>query len=70
MKDSVIMRGACIEAGAVVIRAVVAENAHIGEGARIGEEDGDLCVLGPDSWIAPEGTVGAGESVEPNATVE
>ena len=70
VKDSVIMRGACIEAGAVVIRAVVAENAHIGEGARIGEEDGDLCVLGPDSWIAPEGTVGAGESVEPNATVE
>ena len=68
--DSVVMRGARIAANAVVNRAVIAENAQIGEGARIGEADGDLCVLGPGSWIAPNGVVASGESVEPNATVE
>lgn len=68
--DSVVMRGAEIGAGAVVERAVIAENARVGAGARIGVPDGELCVLGPDSWIAPEAVVGAGESIEPNATVE
>ena len=68
--DSVIMRGAIIDAGAVVNRAVIAENAHIGEGAHIGAEDGELVVLGSGSWIAPGATVGAGEAVEPDATVE
>ena len=70
VEDSVIMRGASIAPGAVVIRAVVAENAQIGEGAKVGEADGALCVLGPGSWIAPESIVLAGESIEPNATVE
>ena len=68
--DSVVMRGARIGEGAVVERAVIAENAQIGADARIGQHDGDLCVLGPDSWIAPGAAVLAGESVEPNATVE
>ncbi len=68
--DSVIMRGARIGAGAVVERAVVAENAQVGDEARVGEADGALCVLGPDSWIAPGAVVTAGESVEPGATVE
>ena len=68
--DSVIMRGATIGAGAVVERAVIAENAQVGEGAHIGAPNGDLCVLGPGSWIAPEASVAPGESVEPNATVE
>ena len=68
--DSVVMRGARIAAGAVVQRAVIAENAFVGEDARVGEPDGDLAVLGPDSWIAPGGAVAAGESIEPNATVE
>lgn len=68
--DSVVMRGAEIGAGAVVERAVIAENARVGAGAHIGVRDGELCVLGPDSWIAPDAVVGAGESVEPNATVE
>jgi len=68
--DSVVMRGAVIDAGAMVERAVIAENAHVGAGARIGEPGGELCVLGPDSWIAPDGRVEAGQSVEPNATVE
>ncbi len=68
--DSVVMRGAIIDEGAVVKRAVIAENAHVGAGAVIGEDDGDLCVLGSGSWIAPEAKVAAGESVEPDATVE
>ena len=68
--DSVVMRGARIGEGAVVERAVIAENAQVGADARIGQHDGDLCVLGPDSWIAPGAAVLAGESVEPNATVE
>ena len=59
-----------IGAGAVVERAVIAENARVGAGARIGVHGGELCVLGPDSWIAPNAVVDAGESVEPNATVE
>ena len=68
--DSIVMRGAVIGAGAVVERAVVAENVRIGDGAKIGEAGGEIAVLGPDSWIAPEATVGAGESIEPDATVE
>ena len=68
--DSVIMRGARIADGAVVKRAVIAENVQVGAEAVIGEDDGELCVLGPDAWIAPGATVGAGESVEPAATVE
>ncbi|MBQ9042951.1 MAG: glucose-1-phosphate adenylyltransferase [Eggerthellaceae bacterium] len=70
VEDSVVMRGARIAAGAVVKRAVIAENAFVGEDAKIGEADGELAVLGPDSWIAPGGVVAAGESIEPNATVE
>ena len=57
--DSVVMRGAIIDEGAVVKRAVIAENAHVGAGAVIGEDDGDLCVLGSGSWIAPEAKVAA-----------
>ncbi len=68
--DSVVMRGARIGEGAVVERAVIAENAQVGEGARIGEADSALCVLGPDSWIAPGASVAAGDEIEPNATVE
>ena len=68
--DSIVMRGAVIDAGAVVERAVIAESVHVGEGARVGEPGGELCVLGPGSWIAPDGRVEAGESVEPNATIE
>ena len=68
--DSVIMRGAIIDEGAVVERAVVAENAHVSAGATIGAPSGELCVLGSGSWIAPEASVSAGESVEPDATVE
>ncbi|MBQ3328539.1 MAG: glucose-1-phosphate adenylyltransferase [Eggerthellaceae bacterium] len=68
--DSVVMRGAKIAAGAVVERAVVAENARVGEGARVGKVNDDIAVLGPDCWIAPEAVVAAGESIEPNATVE
>ena len=68
--DSVVMRGAKIAAGAVVERAVVAENARVGEGARVGKVNDDIAVLGPDCWIAPEVVVAAGESIEPNATVE
>ena len=68
--DSVIMRGARIAAGAVVERAVIAENAQVGEGAHVGEPGGEIAVLGPYSWIAPNATVGAGESIEPDATVE
>ena len=68
--DSVVMRGARIDAGAVVERAVIAENAHIGAGARVGAADSPLAVLGPDSWIAPDAVVEPGQSVEPNATVE
>ena len=59
-----------IAAGAVVERAVVAENARVGEGARVGKVNDDIAVLGPDCWIAPEVVVAAGESIEPNATVE
>ena len=47
-----------------------AENTQVGADARIGQHNGDLCVLGPDSWIAPGAAVLAGDSVEPNATVE
>ena len=36
----------------------------------MGVPGGELCVLGAGCWIAPEATVGAGESVEPDATVE
>ena len=68
--DSVIMRGAVIDEGAVVQRAVIAENAHVGAGAQVGEPEGELCVLGADCWIAPDGRVEAGQSVEPDATVE
>ena len=68
--DSVIMRGAVIDANAVVNRAVIAENAHVGEGAHVGSLDGDIAVLGSGSWIAPGVTVGAGEAVEPDATVD
>ena len=68
--DSVVMRGAVIGAGAVVERAVIAENARVGEGALVGEAGGDIAVLGSGSWIAPEARVGAGESIEPDATVE
>ncbi|HAM14342.1 MAG TPA: glucose-1-phosphate adenylyltransferase [Eggerthellaceae bacterium] len=68
--DSVIMRGARIGEGAVVKRAVIAENAQVGAGACVGEEAGDLCVLGSGSWIAPGAAVAAGQSVEPDATVE
>ena len=68
--DSILMRGAEIGAGAVVERAVVAENVRVGADAHVGTPNGELCVLGPDAWIAPGATVGAGESVEPNATVE
>ena len=68
--DSIVMRGARIDAGAVVERAVIAENAHVGEGARIGAADSPLSVLGPGSWIAPDAVVEPGQSVEPNATVE
>ena len=68
--DSVIMRGAQVDAGAVVERAVIAENVRVGEGARIGAAEGELCVLGPDACVLPGASVGAGESVEPNATVE
>ena len=68
--DSVVMRGARIGAGAVVERAVIAENAQVGADSHIGEANGDLCVLGPESWIAPGASVAAGDSVEPNATVE
>jgi glucose-1-phosphate adenylyltransferase len=68
--DSVVMRGAVIGAGAVVERAVIAENARIGDGAHVGEAGGEIAVLGSGSWIAPEAKVGAGESVEPDATVE
>jgi len=68
--DSVVMRGAVIGAGAVVERAVVAEGVRIGAGAHVGEPGGELVVLGPDCWIAPDATVGAGQSVEPNATFE
>ena len=64
------MRGAVIGAGAVVERAVIAENARVGEGALVGEAGGDIAVLGSGSWIAPEARVGAGESIEPDATVE
>ena len=68
--DSVVMRGARIGDGAVVERAVIAENAQVGAEAHIGQPDGELCVLGPDSWIAPGAVVSAGGSIEPNATVE
>ena len=68
--DSVVMRGAVIDEGAVVERAVIAENAHVGANAHVGEPGGELCVLGSNSWIAPDGRVEAGQSVEPNATVE
>lgn len=68
--DSVIMRGAKIGAGAVIERAVIAENVNIGEGAHIGEAEGKLAVLGSGAWIAPDVVIGAGESVEPDATVE
>ena len=68
--DSVVMRGANIADGAVVYRAVIAENAKVGEGAHVGAEGAELCVLGPDSWIAPDACVKPGESIEPNATVE
>lgn len=68
--DSVVMRGARIGAGAVIERAVIAENAQVGADSHIGEANGDLCVLGPESWIAPGASVAAGDSVEPNATVE
>ena len=68
--DSVVMRGAVIDAGAVVERAVIAENAHVGADARVGVPGGDLCVLGSNSWIAPGGCVEAGQSVEPDATIE
>ncbi len=68
--DSVVMRGAVIGAGAVVERAVVAEGVRIGAGAHVGEPGGELVVLGPDCWIAPDATVCAGQSVEPNATFE
>lgn len=68
--DSVIMRGAKIAAGAVVERAVIAENAQVGEGARVGERGGEIAVLGPDCQIAPRAVVAAGESIEPDATVE
>ena len=68
--DSVIMRGAKIGAGAVVERAVIAENAQVGADAHVGVSGGEIAVLGPDSWIAPGAVVAAGESVEPDATVE
>ena len=68
--DSVIMRGAEIAAGAVVERAVVAENAKVGEGARVGVVGGEIAVLGSGCLIAPGAAVGAGESIEPDATVE
>ena len=68
--DSVVMRGAVIEAGAKVERAVIAENAHVSAGAQVGEVGGELAVLGPGSWVAPGARVGAGESIEPDATVE
>ena len=68
--DSVVMRGAEVRPGAVIERAVVAENARIGENAHIGERNGALAVLGSGSWIAPGVSVKAGESVEPDATVE
>ena len=68
--DSVIMRGARIGAGAIVERAVIAENAQVGDGAHVGSKGGAIAVLGPGAWIAPGATVPAGESVEPDATVE
>ena len=68
--DSVVMRGARIGAGAVVERAVIAENAQVGAGAHVGVAGGEIAVLGPGSWIAPDAVVAAGESVEPDATVE
>jgi len=68
--DSVIMRGVEIAAGAVVERAVVAENAKVGEGARVGVVGGEIAVLGSGCLIAPGAAVGAGESIEPDATVE
>ena len=52
------------------VRAVIAENAKVGCDAHVGVAGGDLCVLGAGCWIAPEASVGAGESVEPDATVE
>lgn len=68
--DSVVMRGARIGDGAVIERAVIAENAQVGADAHIGQPDGKLCVLGPDSWVAPGAAVSAGASIEPNETVE
>ena len=68
--DSIIMRGARIEAGAVIERAVIAEDVCVGEGARVGEPGAELVVLGPGCSIGAGVSIAPGESVEPDATVE
>lgn len=68
--DSILMRGARVEAGAVVERAVIAENACVGKGAHVGEANADLAVLGSDCHIGAGAVVAPGKSVEPGAAVE
>ena len=70
VRDSIIMRGASIGAGAVVERAVIAEDVQVDEGAHVGERGATLCVLGSGSRIACGARVEAGQSVEPDATLD
>ena len=64
VEDSVIMPYARVEAGAVVRRAIVAENCVVGENCAVGAADGDIALVGQDTILPADFSVGAGEQVD------